>query len=268
MGGIVDAVFGGGDTNVTVKQSEEEKALISQQTELISQQLEIAQAQQTLSNALLPITLEQAGLTPEFDDQGNIVGVSETPLTEEEQRIEDLRGDIELGFLERTDAALKGELPVNPALLSDLRDQEEGLREQLRKQLGTGFETSSAGIESLAQFDEDRINLLESARRGDLTLAEQLGIARQTANIGAEQVDLSNALGFTNFNAGAANVFQSAASSGTSLLNSLISGRSVTQSGQFASGQLAGQLRGQDIGFASDVFGSALGFLKPTAPAK
>ena len=242
MGGVVDSIgdavggiFGGGDVEVNVPEpGAEETQLFSDQSALIQQQIEIANKQNQLTQSLLPISLSAAGLTPTYDAQGNITGATETPLSPEEQERNALRDEIELGFLQRTDAALKGELPENPALISDLRDQEEKLNEQLRKQLGPGYETSSAGIETLAQFDEDRINLLESARRGDLTLAEQLGIARQTANIGADQVDLSNLLGFTNFNAGNQAIAGSAASSGNQLLGNFINSRNLGAQGSIA----------------------------------
>lgn len=103
------------------------------------------------------------------------------------ERIEDpnqaLREQIEQGFLDRTLAAQRGELPVNPALLSDLGQQEETLRETLRKQLGPGFETSTPGTERLDQFFQTKEEILEGARRGDLTLSEQLGIGRSRENV-------------------------------------------------------------------------------------
>jgi hypothetical protein len=116
------------------------------------------------------------GLSP------TIQSTSITGVTQIEDPNRPLREEIETGFLERTRAALAGELPVNPALLRELGEQEETLRESLRKQLGTGFETSSPGIEALATQRQRSEELIEGARRGDLTLAEQLGIARQSSN--------------------------------------------------------------------------------------
>lgn len=121
---------------------------------------------------------EQLSNTPEFINTGGRI----TGVTQIEDPNRPLREEIETGFLERTRAALAGELPVNPALLRELGEQEETLRETLRKQLGPGFETSSPGIEALATQSQRREELIEGARRGDLTLAEQLGIARQGSN--------------------------------------------------------------------------------------
>lgn len=85
----------------------------------------------------------------------------------------DLRKQNEQLLLERQNAALRGELPVSPALLSDLSDQETQLRESLLQNLGTGFETSTPGIEALAKFNEHKNAILEATRRDDIAGAGQ-----------------------------------------------------------------------------------------------
>jgi hypothetical protein len=127
---------------------------------------------------------QQLEETPEFTQRvGDFLGV--TPLDElpaealspEERRqreIDAKRQEIELRLLEREEAALRGELPVNPALLSDLEEQEESLRAQLAQQLGPGFETSTPAIQALAEFEQRKQEILENARRGDLGFAQQL----------------------------------------------------------------------------------------------
>lgn len=85
----------------------------------------------------------------------------------------DLRQQNEQLLLERQNAALRGELPVSPALLRDLEDQEATLRETLLQQLGPGFETSTPGIEALANFRERRDAILEATRRDDIASAGQ-----------------------------------------------------------------------------------------------
>lgn len=86
---------------------------------------------------------------------------------------------IEKGLLDRSLAALKGELPVDAGLTNDLARQEETLREVLRKELGAGYETSTPGMRRLEEFNLRRNQVLDGARRGDLTLAEQLSQARE-----------------------------------------------------------------------------------------
>lgn len=156
--------------------SPEERALQQEQTEILRQQRDIIEQQVQQQQLLAPILYENAGVTPIMDDQGNIID-----FERQEDPLDPLRQEIEQGFLERTQAALAGELPVNPALISDLDEQEQTLREQLRSQLGPGFETSTPGIEALAEFSQRKNELLEASRRGDLTLGEQLSLAREQA---------------------------------------------------------------------------------------
>lgn len=118
--------------------------------------------------------------TPEFIDApleegelGEITGFRQLP-----DPTGDLREEIELGLLERSKAALEGRLDVNPGLVRQLGESRDLLREGLRKQLGPGFETSTPGIEALAKFRQSESEILEGARRGDLTLAEQLSLGR------------------------------------------------------------------------------------------
>ena len=98
----------------------------------------------------------------------------EAPPTEAEQ----LAQEIELEFLRRSQAALAGELPVDPALERALEEGRGTLEESLRRQLGPGFATSTPGIEALANFDQRAEELRSGARRAELTVSEQLGQAR------------------------------------------------------------------------------------------
>lgn len=96
-----------------------------------------------------------------------------------------LRKDIEMKLLERTKAALAGELPVDPALMSDLAERERTLEEELSKDFGSlsAARTSSAGIERLNKFSEMKENVLAGARRGDLTFAQQLAQSQGADNL-------------------------------------------------------------------------------------
>lgn len=88
---------------------------------------------------------------------------------------------------EKTLKALKGELDVDPALERDIKTQGDTLKDRLRSQLGSGFETSSAGIEALQKFGEGAEVLRSQARHGELTLAEQLSMARQGVDLATGQ---------------------------------------------------------------------------------
>jgi hypothetical protein len=102
-----------------------------------------------------------------------------TSLERIENPATDLREENEQLLLERQNTALRGELPVSPALLSELDAQEEELHASLLENLGEGYETSTPGIEALAKFGEHRNVVLEAARRDDIatagTAANQMG---------------------------------------------------------------------------------------------
>ena len=151
------------------------------------------QEQSRLQDLLRPILLKQAGINSVTDENGNITGFELAPNPMQEKR-----DQIEEALLDRSLSALRGELPVDPSLIRGLQEQESGLRETLRRQLGPDFETSSPGIESLAEFGKRKNETLESARRGDITMAEQLGIARQGASSAELNQAVSRGLTITN----------------------------------------------------------------------
>jgi hypothetical protein len=162
------------------KPTKHERALQTEQTDLLRQQREILTEQLRRQDLLAPILYKEAGLAPQYDAAGKVVGFTELPDTD---TLKDLRTDIEKRFLERTQAALKGELPTDPGLLRELDEGEQRLHETLRQNLGSGYATSSPGIEAMADFTKRRSEILDAARRGDLTLAEQLGQARGASNL-------------------------------------------------------------------------------------
>lgn len=137
-----------------------------------------------------------------FPGGRQIVGYRELPKTEEEQ----LQADLEKRYLQlnlqqleanaanaptqneisqllqqRSLAALKGELPVDPTVTRNLADSEAQLRESLFRNLGPGYETSTPGIQALAEFGKRKQEILAGASRAELTMGEQLGLARQGA---------------------------------------------------------------------------------------
>jgi hypothetical protein len=185
-----------------------------EETRLLGLQADSLTRQSKLQDLLMPYQLRQLGLTPSFDASGAISGVTEGPQAKAMRDLQDrysqfastqLEGqmkaapgaaEIQQRFQDRTLAALKGELPVNPALTRSLTEGERDLRNSLRQQIGTGYETSSPGIESLDRFNTSKNILLENARRGDITTAETMGLARGASNTGSgiSSSDLSSRL--------------------------------------------------------------------------
>lgn len=149
----------------------------AEEVALQKEQLSILKQQRAEQQLLAPILYKQAGLQPTLDAQGNVTGFSEIPDPNA-----DLRKSVEGQLLKRSQAALAGDLPIDPALTRELDLQKNITMEDLRKQLGPGFSTSTPGIEALRNLSESQTNLRESARRGDITLAESLGVARSSSN--------------------------------------------------------------------------------------
>jgi hypothetical protein len=156
--------------------SASEVALQTSQKELLDLQRKQIEKSAKEQELLAPILYKSLGIEPQYDDKGAVVGYKEGALAERKRGIESM-------FLDRSEAALKGELPINPALTRDLDEQEGTLRERLYKQLGPGWETSTPGIEALANFNKRKSELFDASRRGDLTLAESLGLAREGAGL-------------------------------------------------------------------------------------
>lgn len=164
----------------------QELALQKAQAELLNQQRTILQSQQDQQKMLLPLLAEQAGYKVEIDPKtGAIKGISKIndPLAQK-------RKDIEGLALDRSLAALKGELPVDPALERSLKSTEQKLRDRLQSQFGAGYETSTPGIQSLDEFMQSAEGLRSDARTGQLTLSEQLSGARESAGLASRGAGL------------------------------------------------------------------------------
>lgn len=151
-----------------------EQQLQQSQAELLQQQRQIIEEQRAQQRILLPFLAEQEGFDITTDDNGNITSIKKKFSADDAKRQE-----LESGFLDRSLKALKGELPVDPALESSLETSEQALREKLQAQFGAGYETSSPAIETLGEFNKNKELLREGARTGQLTLSEQLGLTRE-----------------------------------------------------------------------------------------
>ena len=77
--------------------------------------------------------------------------------------------DIYLQQLERQKKAMAGELPISPALERELTDWDAQTKESLSRKLGTNYDATTPGIQSLARLQERTGLLREEARRGEIT---------------------------------------------------------------------------------------------------
>lgn len=191
----------GGTTVVEApKPSAAEQALQQEQVNLLRQQQASTQEMMRQQNLLSPILYKQMGISPQYDKSGKIIGYSEAPKSQQQQLMEQLQSQtlqaaldeysnpdnkaINQMLRQRTLAALKGDLPVDPGLERNLKESRSQLEETLRKQVGPGYATSTPGIQALADFDARANELRYGARTGQLSLAEQLqGANAERANI-------------------------------------------------------------------------------------
>lgn len=81
-------------------------------------------------------------------------------------------------YLDRYQKALKGELPVDPTLERALTENKKTLQESMLKKLGPGWETSTSGLQALAEYDKRAEELRSAARQGTITEGEQQGYAQ------------------------------------------------------------------------------------------
>lgn len=167
------------------KPSKEERLLQQRQADLLGQQSAIIEKQMQQQEALLPFMADQMGIELQRDSTGRVIGAKKKYDPMEAQRT-----DIEKQLLQRTQDALGGKLPVDPALESQLKSQEQQLRDRLSQQFGAGYETSTPGIQALSEFSKTAEGLRYGARTGQLTLAEQLGLSRQEMQLAQSQQQL------------------------------------------------------------------------------
>lgn len=161
------------------KPSRAENKLRDKQADLLKLQTQIVKKGFKQQQQLIPFMAKQAGYKIQFDKKGNIKGVKKKP---ELKALDKQDAEIRKLLNERSLAALKGELPVDPVLERELESHEETLRQRLRGQFGAGYETSTPGIQTLDEFFRSAEGLRYNARRGELTLAEQLGLARRESD--------------------------------------------------------------------------------------
>lgn len=77
--------------------------------------------------------------------------------------------------------ALRGEEPIDATLRSSFEERRRTLRERLRRQMGPDFESSSAGIEALANFDREESEAFTQFNRRTIETFSALAENRATS---------------------------------------------------------------------------------------
>ena len=170
---FMNASFGddviGRDANASAAmpvQSPEEAALLAEQTRLLKQQQEALTRQMGMQDLLFA----DLGFTQGADGKWTRTGAG---------------ADIEKLMQERTLRALRGELPVDAAFEKDRAGARGTLGEVMMRNLGTGWETSTPGMEALSEFDSESDALRQQIREGMLTNNEALINNRQNRTFGS-----------------------------------------------------------------------------------
>lgn len=230
--------------------------LQQKQAEQLELQSQLIKQQAEQQKILLPFLMEQEGFDVEMDEAGNLKSIKKRADPDE-----DKRKDLERMYLDRSIAAMKGELPVDPALERSLKDQETMLREKLQGQFGEGYETASPAIETLGEFFRSSEQLREGARTGQLTLSEQLGLTREQQSLYKRQAG-TDALrtGMIGDPLTIAGAFGQSAQGFGAALSPYIQQRSMMMQGSMASKQMMTQLLGAGIGAIGKIGAAAIPF--------
>ncbi len=96
-----------------------------------------------------------------------------------EMRSRSLQGD----FLTRAQTAMQGNAPINPGLQRQLAAEEQQLRGQLAQNLGPGYQTTSAGMEALANFQKRRSELMYNEQQDAMNQGVQNALGLQGSNL-------------------------------------------------------------------------------------
>jgi hypothetical protein len=77
--------------------------------------------------------------------------------------------DISLLQAERTEKALRGELPVSEGTQQRYEEEKGALREKLSRKLGSGWEESTPGIQAMGELEKRWGALMDAERRGEIS---------------------------------------------------------------------------------------------------
>lgn len=184
--------------------SDEEKALLQEQIAGLQTSRGLLTSQVQKFNLLSPDLFELLGFRPTRGSDGKINGFE--PISRPEDRRNDrvtngftdlsmaelgLRkgriGDdrtIERLLADRVIDALKGNGAADPMTVRALADDRAKLEATLQANLGPGWQTSTPGIQAMAEFDARARETIANSNRADLALGEQLLSGREAASYG------------------------------------------------------------------------------------
>ena len=125
---------------------------------------------------LEPFLLEAIGFRK--DEEGNFVKMTDEERYERMSDLEKLQYDNAKLLAEREKMALEGKLPISPAMEENLAEQRSQLENTLSQRLGSDWQTTTAGIQAMGEFDRNAELMREEARRGMISEGTQLNLAQ------------------------------------------------------------------------------------------
>ena len=235
-------------------QSATEMALQEAQKRNLDLQSAAYQRTQKEQELTMKYLYEQQGLEPEYDQTGNMTGFKKNARGQTLDEIAKLTANRQL-------AALQGNLPVDPALERNLGEGEKAIRERLFRQYGSGWETSTPGIDTMARYGESANIARDASRRGDMTTMAQLGLAGGAQSFGqlfgSPDRYLAGAAGMGQAAAGYGNAASLLQSNRLAQYQGALSAYGSSQASNAALGKGIGTLIGTGIG----AFGGPMGMM-------
>jgi len=165
---------------------------LSLEDQLKQEQLNILRKQSSESDALSKLIYQAAGIVKDTAS-GEWRKATEDEKLSFMSPAEQQEYAIYKQTLDRQQKALAGELPISPALEKEITDWNAQNEEALTRQLGTGFMTSTPGIQSQENQNIRTGLLTEEARRGQITSGQSQITAWQNSQANA-QANQYNAL--------------------------------------------------------------------------
>lgn len=189
---------------------------------------------------------------------GRITGYELLPeVAAQQKRLRELQGqqqEITGMMQERTLKALRGELPIDPAIERWISEGRQTLGDQLRANLGSGYLTSTPGIQALAEFDKRANEIRSAAQRDAIYNTSQLQQAGTQFGSSIDQMRLGNVTGIQTMPFGGA---QGLGAAGAALQGPL-SGYLQDRNMQFQAAVQNAQQANQPSGFGQ-LLGSVVG---------
>jgi hypothetical protein len=160
------------ETPVVPEASPEEKALYAKQAEAADLQMQLARDNKARNDAILPELYKSYGLQMVKNPDGTY-SATEAPKTPEQLQSQQITNAANA----RTLAALKGELPVDPAVEADMNRQKTTQDTELARR---GVRAGSGDIYTRARTELDRSQNVtrDAIRTGQMTTADAISRGR------------------------------------------------------------------------------------------